>query len=60
VIGDQPGVPQEAISRGAPHYETTVSWPYGRHSFDTGADPSGQDRNNDSAVVNNDPITRRA
>ena len=41
------------IRRGADRHETRIDWLHGRHSFDTGIDPFGSDRNHGLLVVNN-------
>jgi redox-sensitive bicupin YhaK (pirin superfamily) len=44
------------IRRGADRHETRIDWLHGRHSFDTGIDPFGSDRNHGLLVVNNHDV----
>ena len=54
----RPGV---SIHRGADRHQTRIGWLHGRHSFDTGIDPSGADTHHGVLVVSNhDTITPRS
>ena len=48
-----PGV---KVIRGSDRHETRISWLHGRHSFDTGIDPFGDDTHHGLLIVNNHDI----
>jgi quercetin 2,3-dioxygenase len=61
MIEGQFEAPAVAIRRGRSRHETSIGWLHGRHSFDTGIDPSGQDTHHGLLVVNNhDTIAPRS
>lgn len=45
--------PDVSVHRGADRHETRISWLHGRHSFDTGIDPFGDDTHHGLLIVNN-------